>query len=299
MPMGSRAASLLLGAVLTASAPASAQHAGTDELQHAIDQSFLYMKMKVPARARELLERTVAQEPGRSDALVWLAYARARNAAERFDIAGEAVRRARTLGIEARAAEVSWVAEFLRLFTKHVGAVELSGDRDGPVTFRLALAAPMLDPDRRAIFESLEGFSDDYLTRDIGKRFYLPAGRYVMGKATITVRAGQMSQVSLSSVEVAPQLFADPLDESEPEPAAEPRVPSGLQPPAEFDRPEVAADPEIPAVPGPVEIWLADNWGWIAAGAGVAAAGVAVGIVAGNSLGSTTYALDVATKKTR
>ncbi|MEM7678701.1 MAG: tetratricopeptide repeat protein, partial [Myxococcota bacterium] len=121
-------------------------------VRHQVRQANLYLKMKLPQRARELLTTTIETEPGRSDPLAWLALGRAYFAERRLDEAGQAVERARSIGLpNLKRKRTRWARRFTRLFDQHVGALVLDGGACEQLQFSAGLAAPMPDTTRKAL----------------------------------------------------------------------------------------------------------------------------------------------------
>ncbi len=179
-----------------------ADEANPGQLEHAVAQAFLYLKMNKPLHARRLLRSTVTAAPGKSDARTWLALARAYHVEQRLDAAGRAFHRAMVIGVDDTVRGEPWVRELVELFSLHVGSVEVVGDRQRPVELTIALAAPMLDEHRRRLLSMLEGFTTGVIKRPIARRFFLPAGVYKIGGHKVTVKAGEHQQLTLDQVQV-------------------------------------------------------------------------------------------------
>ena len=265
MPTYSRtiAAVALCGLLFAASlGSARAQDADQRRLQHQIKQANLYLKMKLPDRARELLTETVDAEPGRSDPLAWLALGRAYYFERRIDDLGRAVEKAETLGLKqvVGTTKEKWVRRFLKTYRTHVGAIVVDGGRCERLQFKAQLSAPMLNATRKALLESAPGWRSGELERQRGEKFFLPVGRYRFGQTKVSVLAGELARVSADEVEAAcPDLPAASL-------AAQ-----GVPPPGgAMTMTGVADDPS--------SSWFESNWGWLLLGAVVVAGGTATAV---------------------
>lgn len=263
----SAVATVAMLAALSASAgsgpTAFAQSAGKAErkVRHDVKQANLYLKMKLPDRARELLSKTVADEPGRSDPLAWVALGRAHFFERRIDQAGAAVERARSLGLPPFTKRTKWARRFLARFDRHVGALVIDGGRCETLEVEARLAAPMPDKTRKALLDSVPGWRTGTLSRQRGERFFLPAGRYRFGEVRVKVLAGELARMSAAEVGAAC-------------PAPPPVVAQRSAPPAGADGVVVAESDREEEEPS----WIEDNWVWVLVGALVVAGGAAAAI---------------------
>ena len=241
----------LLGVLGTV--PALAQDRDERRVRHDVKQANLYLKMKLPTRARELLTKTVAEEPGRSNPLAWLALGQAYYYERRIDDAGQAVERARSLGVEqaSQKGKRKWAKRFLARYMKNIGALVVDGGACEDLQFDAQLAAPMMNKTRKALLDSVPGWRSGTLQRTRGEKFFLPAGRYRFGQVKVKVLAGEMARMAAEEVGArcpgAPALAVG---------APGAPLPGGAM--------SAQAAPEQKS-------WFASNWGWVVVGAVVVA----------------------------
>ena len=232
------------------------------KLLHDVKQANLYIKLKYPERARELLEPVVEAEPGRSDALTWLALGRAYYFERRLDDAGRAVEQARSLGLREAAKSAKWARRFAATFKRHVGALILDGGACEAPQFTAKLAAPMPNKTRRALLDSVPGWRSGTLKRARSKRFYLPAGRYRFGSLRVKVLAGEFARVSAEEIGAECPVSVPPVAMAVPAP----------QGPSDLVSPTTAtAREQRPS-------WFEENWVWVVVGSVVVVAGTATAI---------------------
>ncbi|MEO1335052.1 MAG: tetratricopeptide repeat protein, partial [Myxococcota bacterium] len=230
--------------------PARAQD-DARRVRHQVRQANLYLKMKLPERARELLTATVQSEPGRSDPLAWLALGRAHFAERRLDEAGSAVEQARSIGLpNLKRKRTRWARRFLRRFDQNVGTLVLDGGACEQLRFSARLAAPMPDPTRKALLDSVPGWRTGELRRERGQKFYLPAGRYRFGTLKVKVLASEMARVSADEVG-----------------AKCPAPPPVVAQPMVIPPPDGALVTTVAEQTPDDSSWFESNWGWVVVGA--------------------------------
>jgi len=183
-------------------ASASALAAATQpKVTHAINQSLLYLEAGAPGKAAETLERIVAEEPGKSDALPWLLLGRAYVEMNLLDKAGAAVTRSVDLGIDQRTSEAAWAGSFLGRFREQFGALQIV---DAPPARRMIstpfeLAGPV-SSERRAALEAVPGWTQKKLERRVGTSIYLPAASFRLGPKVVEVVGGRTVKVTVDEV---------------------------------------------------------------------------------------------------
>ena len=263
-----RSIATLVACGLTLAVGSAAAQPSEDQrrVRHQIKQANLYLKMKLPDRARELLTETVASEPGRSDPLAWLALGQAYYYERRIDEVGRAVERAMSLGLTEAIGARKWARRFLQRYRKNIGALVLDGGQCEELTVTAKLAAPMVNKSHRALLESAPGWRSGKLVRKRDEKFFLPPGRYRFGETRVQVLAGELARVSADEVGAACP---------EPPPAvvvdASPSAPPG-QPTTET---LVQAVPAEAVAQKDDTSWFEDNWVWVLVGAVVVAGGAA------------------------
>ena len=184
-------ASLITAALVVAAGSSGPSDRGKRRIAHQVDQALLYVDMRLPERAREQLKALVASPPGESDALAWLALARAYYAERRLDEAGQAVRRAQGLGVADRLGEKNWALKFFRRFQNNVGGLRIWDDACTKFTFSAKLAVPIVDRQRRALLNAVPGWRTKTFVRDANRVFFLPKGDYQLGKARVQIIPGE------------------------------------------------------------------------------------------------------------
>ncbi len=248
---------------------AAAPTAEQKRLSHEVDQALLYLKMKIPERAREKLSAMVEKEDGQEDALVWLALGKARWAEKNLDGAGAAVSRAKELGVKSRLREKRWAKAFYREFRDNVGSLQIEAEDCPEVKFKAKLAAPLVDQQRRALLEALAGWRDKQMIRKTDTTFYMPRGKYAFGDTRVTVKAGKERVLQASDINA--------VCTTEPPPPVVAVAPA-LPPPEE--KPEVVATAPIPEPEEDEGGILSSPWLWIGIGTVAAAGGATAAVLA-------------------
>ncbi len=251
-------------------APTSASAFQSRRVRQDIKQAHLYLRMKLPDRAREVLTETVATAPGRSDPLAWLALGQAYYFERRIDDAGRAMDRALSLGVRAAIGPRKWAKTFLSRYRRNVGAVTLDGGDCASPTIPAQLEAPMASETREALLDAVPGWQAGALIRKQGERFFLPVGRYRFGDTKVTVAGERTTRLVAAEVGAtcSPAL---------PPPSVDVVVTAVAPPPP----PLAPASPETSVTAIPVEggsSWFEDNWIWVVVGAVVVAGGAAAAI---------------------
>lgn len=192
-------AALALAALLAPGA-AHADDKAQKRLEHQVEQAMLYVNMKLPERAKETLVELVKTEPGKSDALTWLALSKANYALKALDDAGEALNRAEGLGVEQRLDEKSWAKSYYEEIEELVGGVRIRDAQCENVKFRARLAVPMVNRKKRALLEALDGWRTKELERRTDRPFYLPAGQFMLGETKVKIIPGQETSVTAKEI---------------------------------------------------------------------------------------------------
>lgn len=234
-------------------------------LKHQIGQALLYVKMKIPERAIETLEKMTATEPGASDGLVWLALARTHYSKKDLDQAGLAFGRAENFGVADRLDEEKWAKTFHKEFKENIGSVQIRGAEceTKAVQFPAKLGAPMVDPNKRGLLEAMSGWRAKRFNRSIERPFYLPTGKYKFGDARVELKPGAVLTVTATEI------------------GAECTLPEGVVKQGDILVKEVKT-----------ESFVEKNWLWLAlGGVAVVGGGVAAAVAAGSG-GPKTFELN-------
>ncbi len=260
---------LVLAASFSA-APSYADKKAERRLAHKVQQALLYVNMKLPERAQEELKTLVATEPGKSDALTWLALSKAHYVLKSLDDAGEAFNRAEGLGVNKRLGEKKWAATYHSTFKELVGGVRIRNATCDTVKFRARLATPMVNRKKRALLEALPGWRKKEFERSTKRPFYLPTGKYKLGETKVKIIAGQ--ETSITTEEVGAKCTALPQVAAAP---TNPKTGGG----------QVTAPPPPPVQQPGGGGFIADNWLWMVLGAVAVAGGTTAAMVAGQDSG--------------
>lgn len=171
-------------------------------LKHEIGQALLYVKMKIPDRAIETLDKLSATEPGASDALVWLALSRAHYSKKNLDKAGLAFSRAESFKVSSRISEEKWAKNYYRDFAEKIGSVQIRGAEceTKTVQFPAKLATPMVDKSKSDLLEAMPGWRAKRLSRSTEQPFYLPTGKYKFGDIKLEVKPNTTVSITASEV---------------------------------------------------------------------------------------------------
>ena len=268
------AVSLLVATLTVAASPTEENDRARRRLAHEVDQALLYVEMKLPERAREQLAKLVSGSPGETDALAWLALARAHYAERNLDEAGRAVRRAQGLGLTDRLSEKAWAGAFLTQFQDNVGGLRVRGNACSHIQFSAGLAVPVVDRERRALLEAVPGWRTKSLTRPANTLFFLPKGEYKLGEARIRIIPGDDTSVAAEEIKATcveppptPAPMAQAAVTTPPTPQT-PQTPS-VTPPTEVTESTIGSTDDI----------LSNPWLWIAVGAAVVAGGAAAAVM--------------------
>lgn len=240
--------------------PAHADDKAQRRLEHQVEQALLYVNMKLPQRAKEDLEGLVATEPGKSDALTWLALSKAQFALQTLDDAGASLSRAQGLGVEKRLGEKKWAKSYYDTITEMVGGVRIRDASCGAVKFRARLASPMVNREKRALLEALPGWRKKEFERSTERPFYLPTGQYKLGDTKVKIIAGQ--ETSVTAQEIGAECTALPQAVAVTGPNAGQLT-------------QTAPPPSSGGEGG----FMADNWLWVVLGAVAVAGGTTAAVV--------------------
>jgi len=253
---------LSLSAFLLVPTGAQAQSKEQRRLTHKVEQALLYVNMKLPQRAKEELETLVATEPGKSDALTWLALSKAQFALQALDDAGASLNRANGLKVEDRLAEKKWAKTYYERINELVGGVRIRDTKCDTVTFRARLAAPMVNREKRALLEALPGWRKKEFQRSTDRPFYLPTGQYKLGETKVKIIPGQ--ETSVTAQEIGAECSALPAAV-----ASQGKTGSGGQ----------VTGSAPPPAGGSGGGFMADNWLWVVLGAVAVAGGTTAAVV--------------------
>lgn len=267
--------SVLVAALALGGGPDGVSEQAQRRMAHQVDQALLYVDMKLPARARERLQQLLAAPHGRTDALAWLALARAFYAERRLDQAGTAVRRAQGFGIKKRLGERKWARTFFRRFQEKVGGIRIWADDCSKFRFSARLAVPIVDRERRALLEGVPGWRKKELVRPANVLFFLPEGQYKLGNTRLQIMAGEDTSVTGEDLEAACEGPANPN-----------LAASQAASPSEIDivPMTVVTEPSLSSL-------VSSPWFWVAVGAAVAAGGVTAAVLASQGNGRDEFRL--------
>ena len=254
--------SVLVAALTFAGGPTDASPQAQRRLAHQVDQALLYVDMKLPERARERLQELLATPLGSTDALTWLALARAFYAERRLDKAGQAIRRAQGFGITKRLPEKKWAHTFFHRFQETVGGLRIWADNCSRFRFSAGLAVPIVDRQRRSLLESVPGWRRKEFVRSTDAPFFLPEGTYKLGKARVRIIAGEDTSVTGEELEATCEVPIAPKAAS---------IPTGMTGSA------VGPTSAVSEAPGGI---FSSPWFWVAIGAVVAAGGATAAVLA-------------------
>lgn len=246
-----------------AASPARADDKAKRRLAHQVEQAILYVNMKLPDRAKEELTRLTESEPGKSDALTWLALSKTHYALRDLDEAGLALERAKGLKVEARLDEKKWARAYFDELGEMVGGVRIREATCENVKFRAKLAAPMVNREKRALLEALPGWRKKEFERRTDRPFFLPSGQFSLGETKVKIIPGEITSVTAKEIGA--------------ECTALPQVATG---PTGGGGTNVAPPPPG----GGVQTtqgggFLADNWLWVVLGAVAVAGGTTAAVV--------------------
>lgn len=233
-------------------------------LHHKVEQSILYVNMKLPERAKEELSKLVETEPGKSDGITWLALSRSHYALKDLDAAGLALERAKGLGVQEHIDKRKWAKTYFTTISELVGGVRIRDAGCDQVRFSARLATPMVNREKRALLEALPGWRNKEFERRTDQPFFLPAGKFRLGETKVKIIPGEVTSVTAKELQAKctelPKVAAASTGEQ-----SEAGGVTGKAPP--------------PAGPRQSGGFLSDNWLWLVLGAVAVAGGTTAAVV--------------------